>query len=146
MTTTPTSPPAPPARLAPLTSDIDTGGFFEAAARHEVALRTCDDCGTVLHLPRAHCDRCGGWATSYHPVTPRARVYSWTVVEHQIHPAYPAPYTVALVELVDEPSARLVSYLPGRVELRAGQEMEAWFDELEGGTTLVQWRPIEEER
>jgi hypothetical protein len=63
-------------------------------------------------------------------------------VEHQVHPAYPVPYTVALVELAEAPSARLVTYLPGRPSLHAGQELQAWFDPLENGTVLVQWRPL----
>ncbi len=100
-------------RLAPATSDPDTGGFFAAAARGEVTLRYCAGCGALLHLPRAYCWHCGGWDTGYRAVAPRARVYSWTVVEHQVHPAYPVPYTVALVELADEPAARLVTFLPG---------------------------------
>ena len=136
------TPAAGPPRLAPVTNDPDTRGFFEAAARGEVALRRCADCGALLHLPRAYCHHCGGWNTGYRAVAPRARVYSWTVVEHQVHPAYPVPYTVALVELAEAPAARLVTYLPGRPSLHAGQELEAWFDPLDNGTVLVQWRPL----
>jgi uncharacterized protein len=51
------------------------------------------------------------------------------------------PYTVALVEMADEPTARLVGFLPGRPDLYAGQELQAWFERLDDGTTLVQWRP-----
>jgi uncharacterized OB-fold protein len=131
-----------PRRVAPVTDDPDTGGFFAAAARGEVALCTCVDCGTVLHLPRAYCWHCGGWNTRWQVVSPRARVYSWTVVEHQVHPAYPAPYTVVLVETVAVPSARLVASLPGRPELQAGQELEAWFETLDDGSVLTQWRPL----
>ena len=132
--------PAPPP-LAPVTDDPDTGGFFAAAAAGRVALRYCTDCGALLHLPRAYCYHCGSWNSDYRVVAPRARVYSWTVVEHQIHPAYPVPYTVALVELADEPAARLVSFLPGRRELYAGQELHAWFDQVADGSTVLQWRP-----
>ena len=132
---------ARPGRLAPVISDPDTGGFFAAAARGEVALRYCAGCGALLHLPRAYCWHCGGWDTGYRAVAPRARVYSWTVVEHQVHPAYPVPYTVALLELADEPAARLVAFLPCRPTLRAGQDFAAWFERLENGTVLVQWRP-----
>jgi hypothetical protein len=130
-----------PARLAPAITDPDTGGFFEAAARGEVALRYCADCGALLHLPRAYCHYCGSWKTGYRAVAPRARIYSWTVVEHQIHPAYQVPYTVALVELADDPAARLVTFLPGRPALHAGQELQAWFEPVENGAVLVQWRP-----
>jgi len=132
-------------RLAPVTDDPDTGGFFAAAAAGQVVLRYCAGCGALLHLPRAYCYHCGSWNTGYRVVAPRARVYSWTVVEHQIHPAYPVPYTVALVELADEPAARLISFLPGRPDLYAGQELHAWFEQLADGSTLVQWRTADRE-
>lgn len=132
---------ARPPRLAPTTADPDTGGFFEAAAGGEVALRYCDDCSALLHLPRAYCHHCGSWSTGYRSVAKRARVYSWTVVEHKVHPAYEVPYTVALVELTEDPAARLVTFLPGRPALHAGQELRAWFEPLENGTVLVQWQP-----
>jgi hypothetical protein len=64
-------------------------------------------------------------------------------VEHPVHPAYPVPYTVALVELSADPAARLVTFLPGRPALRPGQELVAWFEQLENGTVLVQWRPAD---
>jgi uncharacterized protein len=131
--------------LAPVTDDPDTGGFFAAAAAGQVALRYCADCGALLHLPRAYCHHCGSWNTTYRAIAPRGRVYSWTVVEHQIHPAYPVPYTVALVELAEEPAARLVSFLPGRPDLYAGQELRARFEPLADGSTLVQWRPADRE-
>jgi len=137
------STPSLPPRLAPVTDDPDTGGFFAAAAEGHVALRYCADCGTLLHLPRAYCFHCGGWNTGYRIVAPRARVYSWTVVEHPIHPAYPVPYTVVLAELADEPAARLISFLPGRRDLYAGQELHACFEPLADGATLVQWRPAD---
>jgi len=132
-------------RLAPVIDDPDTGGFFAAAAAGQVVLRYCADCGALLHLPRAYCYHCGSWNTGYRVVAPQARVYSWTVVEHQIHPAYPVPYTVALVELADEPAARLISFLPGRPDLYAGQELHAWFEQLADGSTLVQWRTADGE-
>jgi uncharacterized protein len=134
-------PEAAAPRLVPVTADPDTGGFFAAAGHGHVALRFCTDCGALLHLPRAYCYHCGSWNSGFRAVAPRARVYSWTLVEHQIHPAFPVPYTVVLVELADEPAARLVGYLPGRPDLYAGQEMQAWFDQLPDGSTLVQWRP-----
>jgi hypothetical protein len=55
------------------------------------------------------------------------------------------PYTVALVELADEPAARLISFLPGRPDLYAGQELHAWFEQLADGSTLVQWRTADSE-
>jgi uncharacterized OB-fold protein len=130
-----------PLRPFPVTDDHDTAGFFEAARRHELAIRMCDHCDAVLHLPVAYCRSCGSWDTHWQRVSGAGRLYSWTVVAHQVHPAFPAPYTLVLVELEDHPEARLVGSMPGRHELQAGQPMEVWFESLGDDVVLPQWRP-----
>jgi uncharacterized OB-fold protein len=128
-------------RLIPVDDDRDTAGFFEAARRGELAIRVCDGCGATLHMPRAYCHTCGSWEGHWQTVSGRGHVYSWTVVDHQVHPAYPVPYTIVLVQLDDVP-ARLMGYLPGTPELNEGQAMEVWFEELQDGVVLPQWRPV----
>jgi len=130
-----------PLRPLPVTDDHDTGGFFAAAARGELAIRMCNGCDAVLHVPIAYCRRCGSWDTRWQPVAGTGRLYSWTVVAHQVHPAHPVPYTVVLVELDDHPEARLVGRLAGRPELQAGQAMEVWFETVSDDVVLPQWRP-----
>lgn len=127
-------------RLLPVVDDLDTGGFFEAARRHELVLRRCNRCDSVLHMPRMYCHACGSWDGRWEPVAGTGTAYSWTVAEHQVHPAYPVPYTVVLVALDDVP-ARFVGYLPGAPVLSPGDPMEVWFEELDGGGVLPQWRP-----
>lgn len=132
----------PPARPRPETADHDTGGFFAAAAREELAVCACANCGAVLHLPRAYCAACRSWDTVWRTVAGRGRLYSWTTVEHQVHRSFPVPYTIVLVELDDAPEARLVGYLPGRPALEAGMPMQLWFEPVDDeGTLLPQWAP-----
>jgi uncharacterized OB-fold protein len=128
-------------RPRPVDDDLDTGGFFEAARRGELVVRVCDGCGAVLHMPRAYCHTCGSWQGHWQPVSGRGHVYSWTTAEHQVHPAFPVPDTIVLVQLDDVP-ARLVGYVPGAPDLTEGQPMEVWFEMLEDGVVVPQWRPI----
>ena len=106
-------------------------------------IRRCNGCDAVLHMPRAYCHTCGSWEGRWEPVSGRGSVYSWTVVAHQVHPAYPAPYTVVLVELEDLPQARLVGFLDGRPALVAGQRLQVWFEDLDDGVVLPQWRLVD---
>jgi uncharacterized OB-fold protein len=133
-------------RLLPVIDDLDTGGFFEGAARGELVLRRCDDCDAVLHVPRMYCRHCRSWNGSWRAVSGDATLYSWTVVVHQVHPAYATPYTVVLVDLDEVPGTRLVGRLAGAPELRAGMPMEVWFDELgisdAGRVVVPNWRPV----
>ena len=128
-------------RLAPATSDPDTGGFFAAARRGELVVRVCDGCGAVLHVPVAYCHTCGSWEGTWTPVQGTGRLVSWTTAEHQVHPAYPVPYTIVLVELDDRPGVRFVGSLPGAPQLTDGQPMRVWFEELDDAV-LPQWEPV----
>jgi uncharacterized OB-fold protein len=128
-------------RLVPVDDDLDTGGFFEAARRGAVAIRRCNGCDAVLHVPVAYCRHCGSWDGRWQDVVGRATLHSWTVVHHQVHPSYPVPYTVVLVDLDELPGTHLLGRLDGEPELRAGQPMEAWFEEV-GDAVLPNWRPV----
>ncbi len=134
---------SPPTRPVPMTEDRDTGGFWAAAADGRLVVRVCGSCAGVLHLPRAYCHRCGTWSERWVEVAGRGRLYTWTTVEHQVHPAFPVPYTIVLVELEDVPGARLVGYMEGAPDLTPHQPMEVWFEQLDGGVTLPQWRPAQ---
>jgi uncharacterized OB-fold protein len=127
-------------RLLPVDDDLYTGGFFEAARRGAVAIRRCNGCDAVLHVPVAYCRHCGSWEGRWQDVGGTSTLHSWTVVHHQVHPAYPVPYTVVLVDLDELPGTHLVGRIDGAPELQAGQAMEAWFEEI-GDAVLPNWRP-----
>ena len=57
-----------PDRLAPVTHDHDSAGFWEAAARRQLVARVCTACGTTLHLPRGW-----PWAHSFELALARLR-------------------------------------------------------------------------
>lgn len=69
---------------------------------------------------------------------------SWTVAEHQVHQAFPVPYTVVLVELAEAAGVRLAGYLPGRPGLSAGMVMRPEFIDYPKHGTLVNWIPVSE--
>lgn len=130
-----------PVRPLPYTEDDETGGFWQAAADGRLVLRACASCAAVLHLPKSYCHHCGSWDVTWREVRGSGTVYSWTVVRHQIHPAFEVPYTVVLVELDDAPGARLVGHLPGAAELSVGTPMRVRFDEPEPGVAIPNWEP-----
>jgi uncharacterized OB-fold protein len=128
-------------RPVPCTDDPDTGGFWEAAARGELAIRVCSDCGQVLHLPKAYCHGCGSWNTAWQVVAPTGTLYSWTTTERELRPGFVPPYTIVCVELDDAPGVRLVGYLDGRPQLESGMPMSATFEVAQGGVVIPQWQP-----
>jgi uncharacterized protein len=126
-------------RPLPVVDDPDTGGFFEAAARHELVIRTCTSCEAVLHPPRAHCGACGSWRTEWQVVPGTGRVVSWVVARHAVHPAFPVPYTVLLVEVDGAEGARLVGHLDGDPPVHDGARVQVRWEHLADDTVLPQW-------
>ena len=129
-------------RLQPVVDDHDTGGFFEAAARGELVVRACSNCGAVLHVPRAYCHPCGSWDGEWKPAGTTGTLHSFTVADHQVHPAYPVPYTIVLVDLDDVPGVRLLGNLDGAPDLTIGMPMSLRFDQLADGVVLPNWAPV----
>ncbi len=130
-------------RPLPVVVDRETAGFFEAARRGEVGIKVCSDCGHGLHVPIARCNRCGSWSTSWQAVRGSGTLYSWTTVTHQVHPAFPTPYTLVLVQLDDLPEVRMLGTVPADTRLEVGLPMEVWFEDLSDEITIPQWRPRE---
>jgi uncharacterized OB-fold protein len=126
-------------RPTPVVDDPDTGGFFQAAARGALAVQFCTVCGTALHLPKPCCSSCRSPEVEWRDVPPRGRVYSWTVVEQQTHPAFPVPYTIVLVELDHPPGVRLVGHLPGRPALGIDDPVRADFGHQSDDRPIPQW-------
>ena len=126
--------------LLPNVVDRDTQGFFEAAAQGRLVYRACNDCGHAAHPPTAHCAYCGSWNTAWRDAKGTGRLHTWTVVTHQIHPGYPTPHTLVVVELDDTPEVRLMGRIDGEPDLAAGMPMRVWFETLRDGSALPQWK------
>jgi len=126
--------------VLPNVADRETRGFFEAAAQERLVYRACDDCDRAIHPPTDHCPYCGGWNTAWRESRGTGRLHSWTTVTHQIHPAFPTPFTLVVVTLDDAPAVRLMGRMDGAPDLAEGLPMKVWFETLEPGVTLPQWR------
>ena len=134
---------ASPGRILPVVDDRDTGGYWRAAAGGRIVVGSCTQCASLLHLPRPYCHVCGSADVGWTETSGTGTLYSWTLVEHQVHPLFPVPYAVLLVELDDAPGVRLVARLPGRPDLEFGMPMVARFEQLDDTTVLPYWEPAE---
>jgi uncharacterized OB-fold protein len=123
--------------------DPDTGGFFQAARRNRLAAKFCRACGAPIHLPRPFCPSCRSRDLEWRDLSPNGRVYSWTVVEHQVHPAFPVPYTILLIELDDMPGVRLVGNIAGDAVLNIGDPVRATFDPAGNEVIFPQWTVLD---
>ena len=93
--------------------DADSAPFWAAAARGELQIQACGDCGRLRHPPRPMCPECWSTEVAWRPVSDRARVWSYAVPHPPLLPAFAAhaPYNVCVVALEEEPAIRLVGNL-----------------------------------
>ncbi|WP_345344882.1 Zn-ribbon domain-containing OB-fold protein [Rhodococcus olei] len=118
-------------RLLPTVVDRASRGFFDEAAQGRLSLLTCTSCGKRIHLPRPRCVYCGAADPVWKPVARTGTIYAHTVVEHQVHPNFPVPYTVVVVDVDgEEAGVRLIGNLPGRAEVSAGTPVVCAFEDL----------------
>ncbi|MGW2700943.1 Zn-ribbon domain-containing OB-fold protein [Streptomyces sp. NPDC001340] len=101
--------------LNPVT-DIDGAPFWEYAARGELRVQACGECGEFRFPPRPCCPHCQSFASEWRAVSGRGRVWSYVLPHPPLLPEYAeqAPYNVVVVELEDAPRIRLVGNLVSR--------------------------------
>ncbi|MEZ0106069.1 putative OB-fold protein [Catenulispora sp. EB89] len=139
--------------LKPLV-DADGAPYFEYAAKGELRMQTCANCGEVLFPPRPMCPRCQGIEFEWKLMSGRGHVWSFAVPRPPLLPDYAAlaPYPVVVVELAEDRRLRLVGNLvaaegaaidsvdPATIEI--GQPVRAVFQEIEG-LFVAAWTPDE---
>ncbi len=118
------------------------GEFYGWCRRHELRIQRCAGCGTWRHVPRELCAGCGSWAWTWERASGRGRVFTWTVAERPMHPAFAGdvPYAIVVVEL--EEGVRIVSRVDGcaPADLAMGMAVEVAFDDVADEVTLPVFR------
>lgn len=120
-----------------------TAPYFEAAAEGRLAIQRCSGCGRLHHTPVVSCPGCHGDAFEWPSMSGRGTLFTYTVVQHSVHPVTVGaiPYIIALVELEEGPRvlANLRDVAPEDAHI--GLPVEVFFEELDEETKLPQFRP-----
>jgi uncharacterized OB-fold protein len=116
--------------------DRDTTPFWKAQRNHELRLQRCSGCSSFRFPVTPMCPRCHSFDFEWALCSGRGNVYSYTVVHHQTHPAFPVPYTMVLVELKEGP--RLIGQLRGPVDhLSIGAQVSIDWEDAPNQPLLV---------
>jgi uncharacterized OB-fold protein len=127
-------------------SHPDFAPYWEAARRNRLVVTSCAQCHLRRWPPRPFCRGCGSSRYHWLEVKGTATLYSWTTVGRAALPGFAnyVPYTVAVAELDDEPSIRILATLEGAIptELYVGAPLQISFRE-QSGVILPVWRTAE---
>jgi uncharacterized OB-fold protein len=96
--------------------DVDwepTREFWAGAARGVLRIPRCDSCARWMWYPEPPCRWCGGSGLTWHDVSGRGQLFSWSVVHYAWIPqvADRLPFVTGLVALAEDPAVRVVSYI-----------------------------------
>ena len=65
-----------------------TGEFYGWCAQGELRFQRCKCCGAWRHVPREICAECSSFDWEWAKSSGQGTVYTWTVVERALHPAF----------------------------------------------------------
>jgi uncharacterized OB-fold protein len=118
-----------------------TSPFWDACQRESLELPVCNACKLVFLPGGPLCPGCRSQDLGTEAVSGLGQVFSFGVFHRTYHPAIPAPYVVAIIELLE--GARLVSNIvdcePGAVFI--GMKVQVVFEE-ESGFMLPRFFPV----
>ena len=126
-------------------NDIAAAPYWEAAARHELAMQCCDACGMVFFPPRDFCPGCWSGELSWQTVSGGGTVWTFTEVHVAFYDdtwAADVPYVVAVVELDEGPRMLANIVEPDTASLSIGDRVEATFEDRSEGVSLPMFRIV----
>ncbi|MCP5179709.1 MAG: Zn-ribbon domain-containing OB-fold protein [Pseudomonadales bacterium] len=120
----------------------ETDHFWAGTRDGELRLQKCHACSHVYFPPRPFCPECSSRDVHVFRASGRGTLESY-VINHRPHPAWTAPYAIALVKLAEGP--RMMSNIvdcPQTPEaLVLDMPLEVVFDKQTDEITLPLFRP-----
>jgi uncharacterized OB-fold protein len=120
--------------------------FWDGIKQRQLMILRCQRCGHHVHVPRPVCNHCRSLDLAPTEMSGRATLYAYTVVMQAFHPFYTdkIPYTLAIVELIEEPALRITTQIIDcpEADLHTGLPVEVAWTEVAPEMTLPYFRPV----
>jgi hypothetical protein len=127
------------------TPQPESDAYWAAAARGELLVQSCADCGDAQFYPRNFCLACGSRNVEFKQATGRATLYTFAIVHQPPHPGFAGdvPYIAAIVELEEgvRMPTNIVGIEPDPENLSIGMRLVAEFEPVSDGIALPKFRP-----
>jgi len=135
---------AKPFRLLPQITD-ENEAFWTGGSEGELRFLRCTACAELIHPPAPLCGKCLGTRLEPTAVSGRATLHTFTVNHHPWIPGFDPPYTIAIVEIEEQPGLRLTTNVVNceSDDLRIGMPLRVVFEEAEDGIYLPLFEPAD---
>ncbi|MGE0878725.1 MAG: Zn-ribbon domain-containing OB-fold protein [Acidimicrobiia bacterium] len=132
---------ATPAKPLPV-PDERSRGYWEAAARHELAIAKCTHCGRLSMPPGIVCVGCLNPVPSFEftPVSGKGTVRSWVIMRDTFLPGFrdDIPYLLVDIEIDEQKELRLIGRLVDGPDanIHLGDRVSTVFDDMAPGVSV----------
>ena len=148
---TPATPPTAPVTSSPASTprsrplpvpDELSAPYWEAAARHVLAVARCSRCERLVMPPGQACPHCHTPDPdfTFEQVSGRGTVRSWTVMRQSFLPGFSeeVPFVLVDVELAEQPELRLIGRLLDGPDapLSVGAPVTVAFEDVAEGVSI----------
>ena len=127
----------------PLISDVSRP-WWDALARHTIAMQQCRSCDAWVFYPRPFCTSCGSHELEWRQVEPRAMLFTYTIAHHAVAPAFAhlSRPILAIAELTNGVRVPTTIEADAARDLNIGMALTPHFDDLTyAGVTLLRFVP-----
>ena len=126
--------------------DDENREFWEGAARGELRMQRCQDCGHVRFPIQPLCPRCLSARLEWAALSGRGEVFAKVVYHRAFHPAYAAdvPYNLVLVQLVEGPRMYSNVIAADHADFGVGDAVQVAFDQVTESIHIPRFRLCDE--
>lgn len=116
--------------------------FYAFCRQERLHFQRCRACQTFRHVPREMCAECNSFDWEWVPASGRGTVFTWTVVERALHPAFADDTPLAPVVVEMEEGVRLLATMLDcpPAELSIGMPVEVAYEAVTDEVTLPRFR------
>ena len=121
-----------PFRVLPRVTDV-TEFFWTSGADGKLRFLRCTVCGYYVHPPSPICPICLTKTLAPSVVSGRATVATYTINIQPWIPGFDPPYVIAIVEIEEQPSVRLMTNIVGCApeDVTIGMPVEVRFEQYD---------------
>lgn len=118
--------------------------YWKGGARGELCFLRCRPCGHYIHPPQPLCPECLSKDLTPAAVSGLATVATYTLNHQPWVPAPDHPYAIAIVEIDEQPSLRLMTNIVGcpAEQVRIGMRVQVRFEQRDD-VYLPLFEPVE---
>ena len=125
-------PAAQPFRVLPRVTP-ETEHFWTGGRDGELRFLRCTADGEYVHPPAPVCPRCLSRSLVVEAVSGRATVATYTINHQPWYPGLDPPYVIAIVEMEEQPSVRLMTNIVGCPveDVHVGMPVQVTFEQYD---------------